>query len=255
MAKEYKKNYISNFLIRLDLESKLDDGDYDKLFSLLSSDYPINEKRNIQNRNIIFNTIDGESVAPVFSDPEFKVQYILYNTKKTSRITINSDSVLYESLYYTSYSNVKPILEKIINCLNREYGIKNFNRIGLRYVNLIKMPLKDKKQIFDWDGYINNSILFDNSFIDENNLLQEIRTIDFKLDPDNNILCRLQTGIPNRNMPADLMEKIYLIDIDGFTNTMIEHVDAMDILNIIHDKNIEIFEKCIGDALRGDMDE
>jgi hypothetical protein len=29
MSKEYKKNYISNFLIRLDLETKLSEGEYD----------------------------------------------------------------------------------------------------------------------------------------------------------------------------------------------------------------------------------
>lgn len=44
MSKEYKKNYISNFLIRLDLETKLNEGEYDKLLVLLTKDFPINEK-------------------------------------------------------------------------------------------------------------------------------------------------------------------------------------------------------------------
>ena len=255
MSKKYKNNYISNFLIRLDLETKLSEGEYDKLLSLLTKDFPINEKRDIQNRNIVINTDDKNNPEPMLSEPELKVQNILYNTERTERVTINSDSVLYESLKYTSFTIIKPILEKIIDCLNKEYGIKNFNRIGLRYVNLIKLPIKDRNQIFDWNGYINKKILFDTSFIDNKNLLQEIKSIDFKLDSDNNLLCRLQTGIPNRNMPADLMEKIYLIDIDGYTNSLVEQEDAINILTEIHDKNIEVFEKCIDDKLRGDMDE
>lgn|GEM_PF-4628523 len=86
-------------------------------------------------------------------------------------------------------------------------------------------------------------------------MLQEIKSIDFKLDSDDNLLCRLQTGIPNRNMPADLMEKIYLIDIDCYTNSLVEQEDAISILTEIHYKNIEVFEKCIDDKLRGDMDD
>ena len=62
-------------------------------------------------------------------------------------------------------------------------------------------------------------MLFNNNFIKNENILQQLQTIEFKLDTDNDLLCRLQYGIPNRNMPADLMEKIFLIDIDGFTNS------------------------------------
>lgn len=255
MSKEYKKNYISNFIIRLDLENKLNEGEYDKLISLLTKDFPINERRDIQNRNIIIKDHDKNNPEAMLSDPELKIQNILYNSSKTERITINSDSILYESLKYTSFTYVKPFLKNIVKCLTKEYNIKNFNRIGLRYVNLIKMPIKNKKEIFDWTGYINNALIFDSNFIEDKNMLQEIRIIDFKLDENYDLLCRLQVGIPNRNMPADLMEKIYLIDIDGYSNSLVEQDDAIDVLTKIHDKNIEIFEKCIEDNLRSDMDE
>lgn len=97
--------------------------------------------------------------------------------------------------------------------------------------------------------------MFDSSFIENDSLLQEIKSIDFKLDKENDLLCRLQVGIPNRNMPADLMEKVYLIDIDGYTDSLVEYNCAMEILDLIHDKNIMVFEKCICDKLRGDMNE
>ena len=254
MGKVYKRNYISNFLIRLDLDTKLDEGNYDKILKLLTNDYPINEKVDIQNRNIIINK-DSDTPELVLSEPEIKVRNILYNSERNERITINSDSVLYETLKYTSYSKVKPILEKIMLSLKDDYGIKNFNRIGLRYVNLIKKPAKEKKDIFDWAGYINSNLLFSNDFIKNENILQQLQTIEFKLDTDNDLLCRLQYGIPNRNMPADLMEKIYLIDIDGFTNSMVEQEDVIKILDTIHEKNIAIFENCIDDELRREMDE
>lgn len=255
MSKEYKKNYISNFIIKLDLEDKLDEGDYEKLILLLSQEFPINEKRDIQNRNIVISANDKDNPEATISDPELKVQNILYNSSRTERITINSDSIFYESLKYTSFSYVKPILENIIQCLTKEYNIKNFNRIGLRYVNLIKMPIKSKKEIFDWNGYINDALLSDNKIIKPNDILQEIKIMDFKLDEDYDLLCRLQAGIPNRNMPADLIEKIFLIDIDGYSNSLVEQEDAISVLTKIHDENIKVFEKCIGDKLRSVMNE
>ena len=130
MGKVYKRNYISNFLIRVDVDTKLDEGNYDKILKLLTNDYPINEKVDIQNRNIIINK-DSDTPELVLSEPEIKVRNILYNSERNERITINSDSVLYETLKYTSFSKVKPILEKIISSLKDDYGIKNFNRIGL----------------------------------------------------------------------------------------------------------------------------
>ena len=139
--KVYKKNFISNFIIRLDLDTKLDEGNYDKILELLTTDYPINEKVDIQNRNIVFDE-NSENPQPVLSDPEIKIRNILYNTDRNERITINSDSILYETLKYSSFSKIKPILEKIVLSLKDNYGIKNFNRIGLRYVNLIKKPIK-----------------------------------------------------------------------------------------------------------------
>ena len=54
-------------------------------------------------------------------------------------------------------------------------------------------------------------------------------------------------------MPADLMEKIFLIDIDGFTNSMVEQEDIEKILETIHEKSISIFENCIDDKLRNEM--
>ena len=255
MSIEYKKNYIKNFLVRFDLETKLNEGEYDKIQNILRDKFPIKETKNIENRELIINTEDKNNPKPILSEPNLKVQSVLYNAEKNERISINSDSIIYESLQYKSFSNIKPILENIIDCLNKEYGIKNFNRIGLRYVNLIKIPIKEKKDIFNWRGYINSQFLSNNNFINDNNLLQEIKTIDFNLDKEKDLLCRLQIGIPNRNMPADLVEKLYIIDIDGYTNSLVEQEDAIDILKLIHDKNVEIFEKCIDDKLRSDMNE
>lgn len=252
MRRVYKRNYISNFLIRLDLGTNLEEGKYDDILKLLTNDFPIMEKLDIQNRNILINK-DSDIPEPILSDPETKIRNVLYNADRNERITISSDTIIYETLKYTSFSKIKPVLEKIILSLKDDYNIKAFNRIGLRYVNLIKLPVKEKRDIFEWAGYINTNLLFSNNFIKYEDILQQLQTVEFKLDNENDLLCRLQYGIPNRNMPADLMEKIFLIDIDGFTNSMVEQEDVEKILETIHEKSISIFENCIDDKLRNEM--
>ena len=56
MRRVYKRNYISNFLIRLDLGTNLEEGKYDDILKLLTNDFPIMEKLDIQNRNILINS-------------------------------------------------------------------------------------------------------------------------------------------------------------------------------------------------------
>ena len=50
---KYKKNYISNFIISLDLENNLDESDYENILEMLSKNYPIKEKvDSLNNKNI-----------------------------------------------------------------------------------------------------------------------------------------------------------------------------------------------------------
>ena len=233
--KLYKKHFINNFIVDLELETNLDNDNYEKILDLLMEDFPIIEE--IENKKV---------------GKENKIKF-LYNASQSERITIDCDRIIYEVLKYESFSNIKLVLEKIITSLKESCEIKNFNKIGLRYVNLIKMPIKNKNEIFDWQNYINDKLLFFNDFVDSKTILQQISTIDFKIA--NNLLCRLKFGIPNRNMPVDLVEKIFLVDIDCFTNSLVEEDEVMKILNVIHEKNIQIFEKCIEGELRRKMNE
>ena len=47
MRRVYKRNYISNFLIRLDLGTNLEEGKYDDILKLLTNDFTIKEKLDI----------------------------------------------------------------------------------------------------------------------------------------------------------------------------------------------------------------
>ena len=143
MRRVYKRNYISNFLIRLDLGTNLEEGKYDDILKLLTNDFPIMEKLDIQNRNILINK-DSDIPEPILSDPETKIRNVLYNADRNERITISSDTIIYETLKYTSFSKIKPVLEKIILSLKVSFLILLFSNLEYTKLKAFKISFEDK---------------------------------------------------------------------------------------------------------------
>ena len=61
--------------------------------------------------------------------------------------------------------------------------------------------------------------------------------------------------MPNQNFPASLMEKNFLIDIDGYSKVLMEKNEIIEMFDDIHNEEDEIFETCIKDELRRIMNE
>lgn len=252
MNKIYEHNYITNFIIRLDFEKKLEEDNFESLFKVLKKDYNITEKYDIHNANVVFNEKDA-SEKPSIDETEVIRNYIFYNENKKERFTLNKESIIFEALCGVEYEKVKKYIKKLVSILTKEYDVKNYIRIGIRYVNAIKTEFKDKKDILKWEGYINPNLMPPKKIFDNQVLLQHMQTFDFKMDTENHLGCRLQVGIPNHELPKGLKEKVYLIDIDVFSYRKVNADKAIDILDAIHEQDIELFEMCIDNKLRKEM--
>ena len=133
--------------------------------------------------------------------------------------------------------------------------IKKYTRFGIRYINLINLPCKNKNELLDWNKFINNKLLNSNDIFGNKALLQLIQIHNIKSAFNDDIIYTVQSGIPNQNFPAALMEKTYLIDIDGYSKVLMEKDEIVDMFDKIHDEEVEIFETCITNELRSMMNE
>ena len=248
MNKKYNKNFITNFIIRFDY-NEIQETMLEKLKKMFEEKYGfiINETQNVQKGKVNIDFKSKDSTVEV--EKEVK-QYVLLPKDKESKITFSEDVFIYETIKYTSYDDIKNLIQEFIVEINNDTNIDMFNRIGMRYVNNIELPFEDKKEIFEWKDYINNKLICNMDFIDYNDILQLINVQEFKSKKTKNIIFRLQTGIPNPYKPAEIVKKNFIIDIDGYTMNIENITNATSKLQAIHDELGEIFEKCMENSLR-----
>lgn len=254
MKKEYKKNFISNFIIRFDFD-KYSEIDVDEIASLFEKKYPINEKKNIQDHQIIIDQNESLNAKPRIEPTNLIHEITLLNGEQTERINISNLFFSYETVSYITFEKIKEKIFPILEYLDNNYQIKKYQRFGIRYINLITLPCRNKNELYNWSNYINDELLKAKNVFAENELLQTIQINNIKSKSNEDILYTIQTGIPNRNFPASLMEKTFLIDIDGCSKILMDKSDIVELFDVVHQEEKEIFEICIKDELRGVMNE
>lgn len=248
MGKSYKKDYITNFIIRFDYND-IKEEILEDLQKIFESKYKfiINETKMVETGKI---KVDFEKKQSEIKSEGIKKEFSLFNVERTERLKFSSDMFIYETIKYTGYDSIKGIIKEFIDIINKNGKEELFNRMGMRYINNIELPYEKKEEIFDWGDYINEKIWNNNQFIDNSNLLQKITVQEFKSgNKDSNIIFRLQTGIPNPNKPAEIIKKNFLIDIDGFTMNVEKMINAFSKLQEIHDELSNIFDNCIEEKL------
>ncbi len=249
MEKLYRKDYITNFIIRFDYDD-IEESRLEKLQQIFEKQYKfvINETRMVETGKI---KVDFKNKESEIESDGTKKEFSLFNIERTERLKFSKDTFIYETIKYTSYDEIKDMVKEFIDIVNRNENNELFNRIGMRYINNIELPYSKREEIFDWKNYINENIWNNELFLPENSILQKITVQEFKSKKnDSNIVFRLQTGIPNPNKPAELISKKFLIDIDGYTMNVEKMNNAFNRLQDIHDELSEIFDKCIGTELK-----
>lgn len=248
MGKNYKIDYITNFIIRFDYND-IREGILEELQKIFEEKYKfiINETKMVETGKI---KVDFEKKQSEIESEGMKKEFLIYNAERTERLKFSSDFFIYETIKYTSYDSIKNIIQDFIDIINKNGKEEVFNRIGMRYINNIELPYEKKEDIFDWKDYINEKIWNNSQFINYDRVLQKITVQEFKsINKDSNIIFRLQTGIPNPNKPAEIIKKNFLIDIDGFTMNVEKMINAFSKLQEIHDELSNIFDNCIESKL------
>lgn len=246
MGNTYKKDFITNFIIRFDYND-IEETIFEDLQKIFEEKYKfvINETRMVETGKI---TVDFKNKESEIESNGMKKEFCLFNIERTERLKFSKDTFIYETIKYTSYEDIKDKVKEFIDIVSKNGKEELFNRIGMRYINNIELPYSKKEEIFNWENYINESIWNNSQF--SNTILQKITVQEFKSEKeDSNIIFRLQTGIPNPNKPAEIIKKNFLIDIDGFTMNVEKMANALDKLQEIHDELSNIFDKCIEENL------
>jgi len=240
----YKTNFLKKVVLRLDFEQ----AQLSQLPKLLKEEnfkkyFPIGgEKKGEEGMiDIDFKTKKVNQVSNPITTWEFR------NEKDTKKFIIHPRFLVVE---YKEYSDSKELLihTSIVSNFIKNFDIKTINRLGLRYVNEIVLQGKD---FLSWDEYIDEKLLGSLKFAISNKkiLSRAMSTMVFK-EENNNI--NFSYGIWNSNYPAEIREKIFILDFDASSKYPIDAKEA-DLSSIVkeYNQNIEnIFENTIKEGLR-----
>lgn len=238
----YKTNFLSKVVYRIDFDQiKL--GKIGEYSEKVKKDFPLfEEKKGLEGTvNFDFKTNEVKQASSQI------ITWIFYNKERTKRIVINPNFL---SLEYDKYTDSKELLNDInyISSFITDFGISAINRMGLRYVNEVKV--KDKN-LLDWKKYFDNDLISPLNFIisKKKKLARVMNQIIIKEDFGN---ISLNYGIWNSNFPNEVIEKMFVVDIDAYSKFPLstESLGLTDLVKEYNKKIEELFESIIKDDLR-----
>jgi len=210
------------------------------IYSEAKEFFPNREQRS---RNVIINS--SQQKAPSLEGAEIKrKEYTIFlNQDKTMFIKVSERSLsINQSSPYSTWDEFKKYIEYIFNITNKVIKFDSFQRIGLRYVNLINIREKeiDPKSYFELYPSVGERL--------PQETVSFITGCIFPFSNERDA-CRVQLVT---RAPLDENTMSYTLDID-YSLVKPRSVLADQTLNWIenaHNEVEKIFEGCITDALR-----
>lgn len=240
--KKYKRNFLAKVIFRIDFD-QITLNQLEMFSEKIKDVFPITEEKKGEEGKVEFNVKTKEFKQT--SNPV--TTWFFYNEKKTKKIALNSNFLFIE---YDKYKNSAELLKDIgfIQSFIEDFNIKTINRMGLRYVNEIKLENKD---FLNWNKYINEELIGTLNFA-TNNKKVLARAMGQMILKEKSSNISFNYGLWNSNFPSEINEKIFVLDFDSYSKFPLD-AEGLNLVDLIGKYNQEIqnlFESVIKSELR-----
>ena len=248
----YKKNFISEALLRIDFQTPID----------LTSDVIKKYKTDLGIADVELKERSVQQVQMKFEKDNKHVDWI--NVGTSGQYIFNEGKSFFEldPQHFLLLTNRYEHFPGFIEIFRLGYvkfqalvAVKEFKRIGLRFLNKIK--IKEGMELNEWQKYINHDFIPNysstNSPLDKFSLR---RNRNLFVYGDGEYLINIHTGIWNNNYPGIISDQEFILDIDCYVDNII--LSDNDILKKPHemsDLTFKYFELIASDDLKALMRE
>lgn len=151
----------------------------------------------------------------------------------------------------SDYTGFVPFLEEFNFALTAAadaFKIQNFIRIGLRYINEIRL----QGRALEWDGVIDKRLVQAvlAPALAGGRMQRSMHQVSEVHDEDQILL---NYGLVNPDFPAPLIQRHFVIDIDASRQGLITYNEALECVKRLNYISTQTFESCIDDDLRAIM--
>lgn len=248
MTRCYERPFLKNVVVRADFAQQLNELTEElpqTLYEVCLSLFPIPEPR-VSNREL-FKVSVSEGSQPAFETQRQKVsEFLFHDTLREKTLRIAHDGVWITYSKYRKFEDLKNDIHIILTAVVAVRSDVAFQRIGLRYINEIR--LDNTSSPLNWKGYISSNLLS-----------------IFKVYPDLSVIARafqvlelnfgemhltFQYGMHNPDYPAAIRQRVFILDLDGSYSGYVHNIEVMDLLDKFHGRIESVFESAITDKLR-----
>lgn len=240
----YRSNFLTNVIFRVDFTKSIsiDDPDsieryHDRIISKFS------EKKKIGGGVIEYEFNDfGVDVKK--KEPKTSWQFLTNDQSKI--VMIDSDFIYIECLKYSNFAEFFEEIKLVFETANEFFNLTNPKRIGLRYINQIKLPTGSP---FDWDGLINENLFSaaKNFIVHKENLLRNLQFIEMR---EEKYRLKFQFGFFNSEYPNAIARREFVLDYDCFSSEEVEASEITLKAKLFNEAINSWFEQSISDGLR-----
>lgn len=242
--REYKSNFLTNVIFRVD---------FPPILSLDSRNPPTRFQCEIKDSFPILEPKPGKlyefeitkELAKVVTSKVARWQF--FNKERTKVVDVGSDAIILEYFVYRHFkeffNDVDLVFKKFFNIYD---VVKICNRIGLRYINQVKI---EKGDPFDWEDLINPElVLVNRGFISSIKGIKKcMNLLEFQTQVCN---VKFQFGMFNSEYPNPIALKEFALDYDCSLKEELEIGETYGKVKDFNDVATYFFEMSIGDKLR-----
>lgn len=240
----YQRNFLKEVIVRVDFLNPLPGVDValpPPIAEIAIRDFPIPEPREALRRQV---QIGPEGIAS--TEERFK-EFQFHGIERTKTFTIGRQVALVQYKMYQTYELVKAEFVRILDRVGEVFEGVQSSRVGLRYVNTIELTEQNPT---DWSAYIAPQLLSLFEFppeVERPALSRVLNNLELSLDAFN-LVYRL--GMHNPDYPARIRQKVFVLDLDANTQSLVNITDVGHLLDDFHGAIQRYFEQSITDNLR-----
>lgn len=242
---KYRNDYLKQVIVRIDFDFDLpfsQNSPDERIYECVKKRFPMKEANELVGKELM---ISPEATTT----QEFKIKEWHYlDVKNTKRLILTSK---YLSIVYSKYEKYEALRDdflSVLNALYTSYPKLQVNRLGLRYIDVIDLPMKSLNDLNKY--FIPTLCSIFTIADDEKTIARAFHVLEFNYGED---FLRFQFGVLNPDFPATIKNREYTLDFDIYTSRLLDKADIETSLDNFHNKINESFEQVITDELRNKM--
>ncbi len=239
----YERNFLSKVIFRLDFQPILK----------LRTDPPVAFQDRIRSRLPEYEEHQGfqysSEIGPQGKKDETipMTTWLFRDSAERFDLTLTFRFLAIEDRGYTSLDDLLKVVTPAVSGFMEAYSDIQFTRIGLRYINEVKLQTGSQ---FDWDGYIAPHLTCMLSGIGPQKQLSRAMS-QTVINRDDHLVV-FNHGLFNSEFPAPISRREFILDLDA-SRRDVEDTKIVDTVRSFNADLLQLFEESIGDKLRSTM--